>query len=65
MQTENILKWNDTKDIAIDNIENIHKLHFIIQTEQKGVTAGVTIGTGSIGVEEIELFSKTNPAGKI
>ena len=64
MQKDNLLKWVDNKNIAINNIDNIDKLHFILQTEQKGITPGVTIASGFISVKEIEVFTKLNAADK-
>lgn len=53
MQTESLLKWSDSKDIALNNIENVDELHFTLQTEQKGITEGLPIATGKIKISEI------------
>ena len=59
-----LIKWMDTRTVALQNTEEDHVLMVTVQTENIGITPGTLIASGQVDMSTFELFTKKNAAGQ-
>ena len=59
-----LLTWMDTRNIALNDLDQDTMLEMIVQSENVGITPGAVVARGQVDMTTFELFTKLNAGGK-